>query len=435
MRLFGRQIHSIKGKIANHQRRSLSFTAHLLRMRKLHEMGLRFLTDPRIDSIARGLFEAASQLPVVDVITFRLRNDKTGDFEPIACHNLDPDGWRAAAPVGRLGLSRRVIESGRVVTLFDLERHATAKSATLFRKYRLSSYAGVPLLVGDQVTGVIGFYSKRPHGFDDVDVDFLTLLADLTALAARYAQRLVRAEDDEALAGPPDSSERAKAEFLNVMSHEFRTPLSLIMGHAGMMREGLLGEINEEQRSSLDRVMESSNNLLAMVLSILQASMIESGGIQMVARDFVLHRLFDELRAAYRAQDSDQRKIVWYCSPDQEMLRSDPERLKEILRHLIDNAVKFTARGRIVISAEKLDRPCAIRFTVADTGVGISPEALPVIFEKFRQSDSSGTRSFSGAGLGLYIAKRYSQLLGGDLTVTSELGKGSTFTLTLPFGA
>jgi signal transduction histidine kinase len=154
-----------------------------------------------------------------------------------------------------------------------------------------------------------------------------------------------------------------------------------------------------------------------------------------VARSIVLHELFTELKGDYAGQVNERRKIVWYCSPDLPVLRTDRERLKDILRHLIDNAVKFTAHGRIVVSAEKINEPAGIRFTVADTGVGIPTEALSFIFEKFRQSDSSGTRAFDGAGLGLYIAKKYADLLGGELTVISEVGYGSTFTLKLPLGA
>jgi signal transduction histidine kinase len=172
-----------------------------------------------------------------------------------------------------------------------------------------------------------------------------------------------------------------------------------------------------------------------MVMSILQASRLEAGGIQLVARDILLPGLLDELKVAYSAQENEQRKIVWYCSPDLQALKSDPERLKDILRHLVDNAIKFTPRGRIVISAEKLQTPATIRFTVTDTGVGVPPEALSFIFEKFRQIDSSGTRAFEGTGLGLYIAKKYAELLGGELSVTSELGKGSTFTLFMPLNS
>ena len=439
MRFFDRQIKAVKPLIPVHRGRSISSFPHLSRMRRLHALSLQFLTDQDHDSIARGLFEAASEVSTVKAITFRLCNETTGDFDPIACHNLDQDDWRKATPAGGLGLSKMVIENKKPVTLVNLQSHPSTMNSPFFRKHGLAGYLGVPLLARDRVIGVIGFYSRNPSGFDDGDVAYLVLIADLAAIAASQsktteAMKIKTAELEKARA-TSESEERAKAEFLNVMSHEFRTPISLIIGHAGMMREGMLGEINGEQQNSLDHIMENSDNLLAMVLSILQASRIEAGSIRLVSSKIVLHELFDELKAIYAAQENDQRKIVWYCSPDLELLRSDQERLKDILRNLIDNAVKFTPRGRIVVAAEQLHEPAGMRFTVADNGVGIPPEALAFIFEKFRQSDSSGTRAFEGAGLGLYIAKKYAELLGGDLTVTSELGKGSTFTLTLPLGA
>ena len=439
MRFFDRQIKRVKPIISSHHGRSISSFPHLSRMRRLHALSLQFLTDQDHDSIARGLFEAAAEVSTVKAITFRLCNETTGDFDPIACHNLDQDDWRKATPAGGLGLSKMVIENKKPVTLVDLQNHPSTMNSPFFRKHGLAGYLGIPLLAQDRVIGVIGFYSRNPRAFDDGDVAYLVLIADLAAIAASNARQpageLEEKPQLETARATSESEERAKAEFLNVMSHEFRTPISLIIGHAGMMREGMLGEINGEQQNSLDHIMENSDNLLAMVLSILQASRIEAGAVRLVASKIVLHELFDELKTIYATQENDQRKIVWYCSPDLELLRSDQERLKDILRHLIDNAVKFTPRGRIVISAEQLHEPAGMRFTVADNGVGISPEALAFIFEKFRQSDSSGTRAFEGAGLGLYIAKKYAELLGGDLTVTSELGKGSTFTLILPLGA
>lgn len=403
-------------------------------MRQLHALSQRLLLNFDLESMARALFEAACDVAAVKAITLRLRNETTGVFEPVACHNLDQAEWRMAAPLGGVGLSRNVVKSKQAVTLNDLPNHANVHNVSFLKKYGLVSYLGIPLLSPSGVNGVIGYYSGAGRGFDSDEIEFLTLISDLVAFAVRNSRRSVQAES-EALRSGSTGSEQAKEEFLNVMSHEFRTPLSLIMGHTGMMREGLLGEINEEQRNSLDRIMENSDSLLAMVLSILQVSRIEAGGIHLVARSIVVHELFTELKGDYAAQVNERRRIVWYCSHDLPVLRADRERLKDILCHLIDNAVKFTAHGRIVIAAEQIHEPPGIRFTVADTGVGIPTEALSFIFEKFRQSDSSGTRAFDGAGLGLYIAKKYADLLGGELNVISEVGFGSTFTLKLPLGA
>jgi signal transduction histidine kinase len=440
MRLFSkRSLTGIKRIGKQQPRLAISGARQARHMRQLHALSQRLLAHPDIESIACALFEAASELPVVKAITFRLRNEATGVFEPIACHNLDTNEWRMAAPLGGVGLSRAAIKTKQPVTFVDLHSHASIQNASFLKKYGLASYLGIPLLAPAGVIGVVGCYSGSADGFDQEDSEFLTLVADLIAFAvggAIYSSRILQAGEKRAISrSSSGQSEQAKEEFLNVMSHEFRTPLSLIMGHTGMMREGLLGEINDEQRNSLDRIMENSDSLLAMVLSILQVSRIEAGGIHLVARKIVIHELFAELRANYSAQVNERRRIVWYCSPDLPELTSDRERLTDILRHLIDNAVKFTAHGRIVISAEQVQEPPSIRFTVADTGVGIPMEALSFIFEKFRQSDSSGTRAFDGAGLGLYIAKRYADLLGGELSVVSESGYGSTFTLKLPLGS
>ena len=438
MRLFGRQIKGVNRNIAHHQRGKAASVPHLSGVGQLHELSTRFLSGLEIDSIVRALFDAASRITAVGAVTFRLRNEGTGEFDPIACHNLDQDEWREATSRSRMGLSKMAIEKKEAVVV-DLRSHLSVQNAQFLKKHGLVSYLGIPLLTRGRVMGVIGLYSRNARGFDDEDVTYLVLLADLVAFAVANTGLPAQAAEDAEKRRParsrPGSTVQAREEFLNVMSHEFRTPLSLIMGHAGMMREGLLGEINEEQQNSLDRIMESSDNLLTMVLSILQTSRIEAGGVRLLGRTIVLHELFDELKAIYAPQENDRRRIVWYCSPDLELLRSDPERLKDILRYLIDNAVKFTAYGRIVIAAERCHKPTGIRLTVADTGVGIPTAALSFIFDRFRQSESSAIREFDGAGLGLYIAKKYADLLGGELSVISEVGYGSTFTLKLPSGA
>jgi signal transduction histidine kinase len=434
MGIFGkRSLSPVQRPTKNHLLRSISSGVPLSRIRQLHAFSHKLLSNPDLDTMARGLFEVASEVTAVKAITFRVRNQTSGIFEPIACYNLDQAEWRLAAPLGGVGVSRAAIKTKQPAVITDLAAHAHVQSIAFVQKYNLLAYLGIPLLSAERVEGVIGYYSGAPRAFDQEESEYLGLVSDIVALALENAIRPAsRAGEIPAARQRSAGTDQAKGEFLNVMSHEFRTPLSLIMGHAGMMREGLLGDINEEQRSSLDRIMENSDSLLSMVLSILQVSRIEAGGISLVARSIAVHDIFNELKGDFAGQVNERRKIVWYCSPDLPPLKVDRERLKDILRHLIDNAVKFTAHGRIVISAEQIAHPPEIRFTVADTGVGIPTEALSFIFDKFRQSDGSGTRAFDGAGLGLYIAKKYTDLLGGELSVVSEVGYGSTFTLKIP---
>jgi signal transduction histidine kinase len=199
-----------------------------------------------------------------------------------------------------------------------------------------------------------------------------------------------------------------------------------------MMQEGMLGDLNQEQRSGLERIIQCSDDLLAMVISILEASTIEAGAVRVRKQNFDPNAMLEELKDACNVPAQKQLEVIWDWPSDLPTLNTDRDKLKQVLEHLIDNAIKFSERGRIVISAALETNRNRVRFTVADTGIGIAPEALPFVFDKFRQSDSSLTRMHGGVGLGLYIAKKFTDLLGGELMVESDLGHGSVFTLTLP---
>jgi signal transduction histidine kinase len=145
-----------------------------------------------------------------------------------------------------------------------------------------------------------------------------------------------------------------------------------------------------------------------------------------------LSEFFEELRSAYVFPSNQEVTLHWRYD-ELPMFETDPERLRHILQNLINNAVKFTPKGDVVVSARHLSERHRMEFKVSDTGIGIPQEKMPIIFEKFRQVDSSETRSYGGVGLGLYIVKQYVEGLGGMIEVDSTVGKGSTFTVTLPF--
>ena len=404
----------------------------------LHQFSRSIVDAPELNSVAHKLFEAAEYVGHVRSITVRLRNSITGDLDAVACKNLDEAEWKSIIPKGTLGFSRTVVESAAPAMILDIQHHASARHRVLLRRYGLISYLGIPCLVSGEVMGVIGCYSNNAQGFRSDEIQYLTTLTNLATVALRDAQ--LRHENAEQAAHlrkanlTAQKSEKAKSEFLGVMSHEFRTPLNLIMGYAGMMQEGMLGDLNDEQRNSLDRIIRCSDDLLAMVMSILEASMIETGAVRVDNQDFDPKELLEALRAGVVVPEGKEIDVVWRWPAGLPHLKTDREKLTQALEHLIDNALKFCNRGRVVISAEATSNPSIIKFTIADTGVGIPPEALPFVFEKFRQSDSSMTRSHGGVGLGLYIAKKFTELLGGELHVRSELGIGTTFTVALPAG-
>lgn len=229
-----------------------------------------------------------------------------------------------------------------------------------------------------------------------------------------------------------ERANKAKDEFLSVMSHELRTPLNAVIGYSGMLKDGILGEINSQQVQALDQVLDRARDQLKLINSILQATQIGAGKVKLIRRDVDLAEFFSELKSRYEFPIKKDVTLQWQRSGELPILSTDEDKLKHILQNLIDNALKFTEKGRIVVSVQSIGETGAVQFKVTDTGVGISAEMLPVVFEKFQQADGTENRSFEGVGLGLHIVKTFTELLGGKVDVESEEGRGSTFTVTLP---
>ncbi|MBM4262641.1 MAG: GAF domain-containing sensor histidine kinase [Deltaproteobacteria bacterium] len=409
---------------------------YIERMEHLHRLAQTFLTAPGLHKILDALFDAAAPIAAVSAITIRMRNRKTGALDAIACKNLDEEEWKHTIPRGAVGLSRTALETGKPVMIANAQARASTRYIRFLRKYGLRAYYGVPLVVDGTILGVIGYYSTAPHGFSRDERVELTTLTGVSTVALHNAllreENALQALDLRRATVSAERSDKAKAEFLSVMSHEFRTPLNLIMGYAGMMQEGLLGDLTDEQKRGIDRIMQCSDDLLGMIISILQATSIEAGAVRVDHQVIEASQLIDVLKATCTVPAGKELDLVWHCQPDLPDLKTDPEKLKEVIEHLIENAIKFTDQGRIVVTASAAAGGNAVRFSVSDTGIGIPTEALPHIFEMFRQLDSSITRSHGGVGLGLYVAKKFVDLLGGELQVESELGRGSTFSVTLP---
>jgi signal transduction histidine kinase len=257
----------------------------------------------------------------------------------------------------------------------------------------------------------------------------------LSARQRRIAQGIAHlaslALDNARLVEEIEQASRVKSEFVATMSHELRTPLGAILGYTALLLEGHYGELIGEQRDILHRIDRKTEQLLDLVSATLDLTRLEEGPPVVKARPVVLPELFAEVDAETRElQDKSGLRFVWNVAGDLPQLRTDPRPLKMVLKNLIGNAAKFTEQGGVTVGASTRDG--GVEIAVADTGIGIAPEALPVIFERFRQADSSHTRRFGGVGLGLYIVQRSLEMLGGTITVESQVGQGSTFRVWLP---
>ena len=224
----------------------------------------------------------------------------------------------------------------------------------------------------------------------------------------------------------------AKDEFLHVMSHELRTPLNVLMGYSQLVKDGTFGTINQKQVNALDKVLGSAKELMNMISELLNATSIETGKVRAEMFQIQMDELLDDLKSNYDIPLNKKLTFNWDYPAEPRIIKTDGDKLKHILQNLINNAVKFTEEGSITLSARYFPETKVAEFKVADTGIGIEQEMLPSIFQRFQQLDSSDTRNHDGLGLGLYIVKKYIEVLGGQIQVNSELGKGSIFAVTLP---
>jgi signal transduction histidine kinase/DNA-binding response OmpR family regulator/HAMP domain-containing protein len=228
-----------------------------------------------------------------------------------------------------------------------------------------------------------------------------------------------------------DEANRLKSTFLSNMSHELRTPLNSVIALAGVLNRRLEKTIPQEEHSYLEVIERNGKNLLALINDILDLSRIEAGREEINVSNFSLRDLVGEITAMLEPQAVEKNlALTNRVSGDLPFITSDHHKCLHILQNLMGNAVKFTESGSIEVSAQAANGN--LNVAVRDTGIGIAPDQFPHIFDEFRQADDSNSRKFGGTGLGLAIAKKYASLLGGTITVESEPGQGSTFTLRLP---
>jgi PAS domain S-box-containing protein len=224
---------------------------------------------------------------------------------------------------------------------------------------------------------------------------------------------------------------RLKSEFLANMSHELRTPINALIGYAALMLDRIYGDLTAKQEEGLHRIQVSSQHLLALINDILDLAKIEAGKMPIHLERVSLSDVVQEVAA--QMESIVRRKGLEFnvhLPAEPVYMETDRTKVKQIVLNLISNAVKFTARGSVSISTRANGQE--VRIAVSDTGIGIRPQDLEVIFEEFRQVDQSRTREYGGTGLGLSITRKLIALLGGDIAVTSQYGRGSTFTVMLP---
>jgi len=291
------------------------------------------------------------------------------------------------------------------------------------------SVLAVPLLREERILGALTVWRKEAGSFSSEIVNLLQTFASQSALAIQNA-RLFREIEEKSQ--QIEAANRHKSEFLANMSHELRTPLNAIIGFSEVLQEKLFGELNEKQAEYTDDILTSGRHLLSLINEILDLSKVEAGRMELELATFDLPLAIDNARTFVRERAT-RHGITLDVKIDERLgdIVGDERKIKQILLNLLSNAVKFTPEGgRIGINARQTNG--SVEISVTDTGIGIAPEDQPRIFEEFRQVGGDYAHKVEGTGLGLTLAKKFVELHGGRIWVESEVGKGSTFTFTLP---
>jgi signal transduction histidine kinase len=267
----------------------------------------------------------------------------------------------------------------------------------------------------------VAAYRGRKEPFSVEQQRIARGIAQLAAMALENA-RLV-----EALA----SADRFKADFLASMSHELRTPLNVFIGYSGLLLDGAFGRLNAEQADTIERMDREARELLSMIQTTLDLSRYEARGIPLIVSETDVAGLIEEISSEITTlHRKGEVGVEWHVAPNLPVLRTDVVKLKMIVKNLLDNALKFTERGRVGIAVTSVDE--GVEFCVTDTGIGIPRDALQQIFEPFGRGVHATGREYGGVGLGLYIVRRLLEALGGRIRTESELGCGSTFCVWVP---
>jgi signal transduction histidine kinase len=331
---------------------------------------------------------------------------------------------------GEAASERRVIEVADVFADPGLDDWRDVATELGFR-----ALVALPLQTAAGVLGTITFYFASGSSLTPESRGLLRVVADQMAATTEKASLISELQrgntelekQNQALL----EARRLQDEFLANISHELRTPLTSVLGYLALIEEGVAGPVTDEQGHTLAQVKASSEKLLGLIGDLLDLTTLKRGELPLHVAEVDPRGPVNDALASLR-EHKDSVKVISEngTGPALPAMKSDGRKVARLISALVNNAVKFTDQGEVRVTVDvQGDR---VRYRVVDTGVGIGPDAIAFVFDDFRQEDGSATRRHGGSGLGLSIARRLARLLGGDVTVSSERGKGSTFIVDLP---
>jgi signal transduction histidine kinase len=350
----------------------------------------------------------------------------SGEGDDAALRALFPRPLESEGPNVRAIRDRVPLNIADAAT--DPRLSESGRSHARLRQYR--SVIVVPLLRHDEAIGTIVVTRRDAGGFTDDEIALLQTFADQAVIAIENARLLTELQ---ARTRELEVASQHKSEFLASMSHELRTPLNAVIGFSDVLLQGMFGETNEKQTEYLRDILASGQHLLSLINDILDLSKIEAGRMDLDLAGFDVPSAIEDALLLMRER-AGRRGLTLERHIDQGLgeIRADQRKVKQVLLNLLSNAVKFTPEGGVIdVRAVRVDGE--VEIAVMDTGIGIAPEDQEAVFEEFRQVGKAEKKA-EGTGLGLALCRKFVELHGGRIWVTSEVGKGSTFTFTIPVG-
>jgi signal transduction histidine kinase len=389
-----------------------------------------------LKSVLQTLVESAARLCEADQGT--ITRQIGGKFFRAETYGFSPEfmDFVRDVPVEaeRGTVNGRTLLEGKIIHIPDV---LTDPDYTWAEAQRLGGYRtvlGVPMLREGIPVGVLTLTHFEVRPFTDKQIELVSTFADQAAIAIENVRLFDEIQDKSRQL---ELASEHKSQFLASMSHELRTPLNAIIGLTEMMVTNAAHFGTEKALEPLRRVNAAGTHLLSLINEVLDLSKIEAGKLELNPEPVDLARLIDEVvGTAGQLAEKNQNRLVVEAQENIGALNADPMRLKQVLLNLLSNACKFTKEGEVALRVRKVaDGRDWVELAVADSGIGMTAEQQAKLFQEFTQADSLTARRYGGTGLGLALSRKLARMMGGDVTVASEPGKGSVFTVRLPGGA
>jgi signal transduction histidine kinase/putative methionine-R-sulfoxide reductase with GAF domain len=412
-------------RLLNELRQSLqqqTATADVLKIISHSTFDLKTVLNTLVESVAR----------LCEADWAAIRRPKGSAFLHVASHGapIEYNEYMESHPVepGRGTTAGRVLLEGKPIHILDVQADPEYTMVDISRRTGYHTILGLPLLREGSPIGVILLGRTTVRPFTDKQIELATTFADQAVIAIENVRLFDEIQDKSRQL---EVASQHKSQFLANMSHELRTPLNAILGYTELMADGIYGELPEKTMGVLKRLESNGRHLLGLINDVLDLSKIEAGQLVLELTDYSLEDIAQTVRSTLEPLAAD-KKLAFKVdvSPKMPAGHGDGRRLTQVVINLVGNAIKFTDAGEVVITARATDG--SFHLSVRDTGPGISAADQAKLFQEFQQADDAITRKKGGTGLGLAISKRIVEMHGGKIWVESQVGRGSTFSFTVP---